>query len=292
MGEIYALTTAVIWSFAVILFKRSGEKIPPFALNFFRVGLASLFFAVTLLVMREPVLGVAPLGDYLILIASGVIAIGISDTLFHKCLNMVGAGINAIVDCLYSPMIIFFAYIILGERLGFWHYIGMVTILAGVLLTTRVEPPEGSSRKRLVAGVFWGVCSMVTLGFGIVIAKPVLDRSPVIWATAVRQIGCFLAMIPVALLSPKRGEIFATFLPQRHWKFMIPGTFLGSYLALIFWIAGMKYTQAGIAAILNQTSSIHILIFASLFLKEPFTRFKLAAAILAIGGVLMVTIGT
>jgi drug/metabolite transporter (DMT)-like permease len=53
----------------------------------------------------------------------------------------------------------------------------------------------------------------------------------------------------------------------------------------------MKYTQAGVAAILNQTSSIHILIFASLFLREPFTRFKLAAAILAVGGVLMVTIG-
>ena len=59
----------------------------------------------------------------------------------------------------------------------------------------------------------------------------------------------------------------------------------------MFWLAGMKYTQAGIAAILNQTSSIHILIFASLFLHEPFTRQKFFSACLAIAGVVLVTLG-
>ena len=113
---------------------------------------------------------------------------------------------------------------------------------------------------------------MATLGLGIVIAKPVLDRSPVMWATAVRQIGCLLTMLPALLLPRVRREVLKTFRPQRHWKFMLPATVLGSYLSLIFWIAGMKYTQAGIAAILNQTSSIHILIFSSIFLKEHFLR--------------------
>lgn len=291
MGELFALSTALIWGFAVILFKKSGEKVPPFTLNFFRVGLASVLFILTFVVMREDLLGRAPLKDYLILIASGVIAIAISDTMFHKCLNMVGAGINAIVDCLYSPSIVFFAYILLGERFNFWHYCGMAVILTGVLITTRIEPPEGSTRKHLLIGISWGVLSMITLGLGIVIAKPVLDRSPVLWATAVRQIGCFLVMLPVALLSPQRGRIFRVFIPHMHWKYMVPATVLGSYLALIFWIAGMKYTQAGVAAILNQTSSIHILIFASIFLKEPFTRYKFWAAFLAMCGVLMVSFG-
>ncbi|MBN2069967.1 MAG: DMT family transporter [Candidatus Krumholzibacteriota bacterium] len=291
MGEIFALVTALIWAFAVILFKKSGEKVPPFALNFFRVGVASVLFVLTFIVIREPILGRAPARDYLILMLSGAIAIAISDTFFHMCLNAVGAGINALVDTLYSPSIIFFAYMILGEKLSLWHFGGLVLVVSGVFLTTKVEPPEGRTRRELVIGVIWGVISMLTLGLGIVIAKPVLERSPVLWATAVRQIGSFLVMIPVALIMPSRREVFSTFLPKKHWKYMIPATVLGSYLALIFWIGGMKYTRAGVAAILNQTSSIHILILASIFLKEPFTRNKLIAAALAISGIILVTFG-
>ena len=132
---------------------------------------------------------------------------------------------------------------------------------------------------------------MVTLGIGIVIAKPVLNHSPVLWATAVRQIGTFLVMLPVALLLPSRKKIFSNFMPMSSWKYMIPGTIIGSFLSVIFWIAGMKYTQAGIAAILNQTSSIHIIIMATIFLKEPLSRRKVIAAVLAAIGILMVTIG-
>ena len=153
MGELFALGTAVFWSFAVILFKRSGEKVPPLALNFFRVGVASLLFLLTFAVMREPLWGMAPLKDYLILVLSGFLAIAISDTLFHRCLNMVGAGINAIVDTLYSPFIVFFAFVLLGERFTFWHYAGMVVIMTGVLVTTRARPPEGSTRRQLLVGI-------------------------------------------------------------------------------------------------------------------------------------------
>ncbi len=291
MGEFFALTTALAWAIAVILFKKSGEKVPPFALNFFRVAVSSVLFALLFVVMRKPLLGVAPVADYLILVASGVIAIAVSDTLFHMCLNRVGAGLNAIVDGLYSPSIVFFAWLLIGERFNAWQLGGMAAVLLGVFIATRHEPPPGATKRQLAAGIAWGVLSMLTLAFGIVIAKPVLDRSPVLWATAVRQIGSFMAMLPVALLLPSRRMIFSNFRPVPSWKYMIPGTVIGSFLALILWIAGMKYTQAGIAAILNQTSSIHIIILATIFLKEPLTRRKIAALVLALIGIAMVTAG-
>ena len=53
----------------------------------------------------------------------------------------------------------------------------------------------------------------------------------------------------------------------------------------------MKYSLAGPAAILNQTSSIYVLIFASIFLNEPFTARKVVASVLAIAGIAMVTLG-
>ena len=137
----------------------------------------------------------------------------------------------------------------------------------------------------------WGVFAMIALSLGIVIAKPVLNRSPVLWATTVRQLGALAVMIPAAIVSPRRRIYFSVFRPRRTWRFTLTGTLLGSFLALLFWIAGMKYTDASIAAILNQSSTIYVLILATVFLKEPFTRRKAVATLLALVGIGMVVLG-
>ena len=137
-------------------------------------------------------------------------------------------------------------------------------------------------------GMLVGVGAMATLGFGIILAKPVLERSDVMWATSVRQFGSLAALVLVAPFVPGRRRRLRVFRPHRAWRYTLPGTILGSYLALILWIAGMKHTTAGSAGILNQTSTIYILIFASLFLKEPFTRRKAVAAFMALFGIILV----
>lgn len=289
MGEFFALLTGAVWASAVILLKRSGEHIPPFSLNLFRVGISTVLLLLTLLAVGEVPWGRGELADYLILFASGIIAIGISDTLFHLSLNMVGAGISAIIDCLYSPFVVLLAFVILGERLAPLQLLGMALVLSGVLAVAWQKPAAGAPPRHLALGVVWGVLSMVTLALGIVIAKPVLNHAPVLWATAMRQVGCLAVMLPVAAAAPRRREILAVFRPSRMWKFMLPGAILGSYFSLLCWIAGMKYTKVGIAAILNQSSTIYILVLAAIFLKEPFTRRKVAASGIALAGILLVT---
>ena len=131
---------------------------------------------------------------------------------------------------------------------------------------------------------------MAAVAVGIVIAKPVLNRSPVLWATAMRQVGCLGVLLPAALMTRRRRQIFRVFRPSASWKFSIPATLLGSYIALIAWIAGMKYTLVGIAAILNQASTVFILMLATVFLREPLTVRKIGAASLAIAGITLVTV--
>jgi drug/metabolite transporter (DMT)-like permease len=291
MGELFSVLAAIIWAFAVIFLRKSGETVSPFALNLFRVAITGPLLILTLVVMREPILSGAPLYDYLILFASGVIAIAISDTLFHKSLNMIGAGISAITGCLYSPFVTVMAFLMLDERLGPWQFAGMALIVAGVMTAARHKPPQYATPRRIAIGVIWGVLAMATVAFGIVIAKPVLLRSSVLWATTVRQIGSLVVLLPAGLILRHRGQIFSVFRPSYSWRFSLPATLLGSYLALIAWIAGMKYTLTGIAAILNQTSTIFILLFATLLLGEALTRRKLFAAALAVTGIMVVTFG-
>ncbi|MFO7652613.1 MAG: DMT family transporter [Candidatus Krumholzibacteriia bacterium] len=287
MGEIFSLLSAVFWGLAVIFFKRTGETVAPLALNLFRVAFSSAVFLLTLAVLQQPLLGVAPPRDYAILAVSGIIAIAISDTFFHMALNRVGAGIQAVVDCLYSPAVVLFGFLLLDERLGPGQFVGMGLVIAGVVVAAGHAPPPGTSGRTLAAGVAFGVIAMATLALGIVIAKPVLERSSVLWATAVRQLVSLVVLLALALLSPRHRFMLKALRPHRDWRFSVPGTLLGSYIALLCWIAGMKLTRAGTAAIFNQTSTIFIFVFAALLLREPFTRRKALAGVLALAGIVV-----
>jgi drug/metabolite transporter (DMT)-like permease len=59
---------------------------------------------------------------------------------------------------------------------------------------------------------------------------------------------------------------------------------------MLIWLAGMKYAKVSIASALNQTSTIFVLLFAALILKERITLRKVAAIILAVAGAILVFI--
>ena len=70
---------------------------------------------------------------------------------------------------------------------------------------------------------------------------------------------------------------------------LILGSILGTFLSVIFWLAGYKYTLAGRAAIYNQLSTIFIILMAAIFLKEAMTRRKWLAVSCAFFGALLVS---
>lgn len=298
IGQSCALLTALIWALAIVLFKRGGETVPPLALNLFKNTVGLVLLAVTLLIWRPDFGDFAsrPAKDYWILLASGFIGIAVADTIFLHALNLVGVGIQAIVDCLYSPFVILFAYLLLAESLSPHHYAGAGLILSAVLISSRHKPPPNRTPRQITIGVLLGAVSMALMAYGIVLAKPVLDSHggdfPLLWATALRLLA---GTLPLALWIPfsaERAAARAIFKPGPAWRFCVPGAFLGAYLSMILWLAGFKYIEkSGIAGILNQTSTVFALIFATVILKEGFTRRKLLAVLLAMGGVVLASGG-
>jgi drug/metabolite transporter (DMT)-like permease len=271
--------------------RKSGESISPFALNIFRVTVTTPLLILSVVAASQPLISGAPPVDYLILAASGIISIAVSDTLLHHSINLIGAGLSAIACSVYAPMVTLMAFLLLDESLGPWQFAGMAFVVLAIVTAAKHAPPEGTTRGQIIKGVLYGVGAMATVGLGIVIAKPVLLRSPVLWATTVRQAGSLAVMLPLALAMPDRKRLFSVFRPSRSWRFSLTATMLGSYGSLILWIAGFKYALSGVAAILNQTSTIFILLFASLFLGERINRRKAIAATLGMAGILMVTLG-
>ncbi len=291
LGQAMALGAAVVWAVAVILFKKSGESVHPIGLNFFKGVLSATLLIPTIWLYGETLFRDVPAVDYWMLFASGALGIGIADTLFFMSLNSLGAGRSAIVDCLYSPSIISLSIIFLGESLTSWQIVGTTLIVSAVLSILWDKPEVTTDRRKVLLGVLWGALAMITMAVGIVMIKPLLAESPLLWATEIRLFGGLAILVLVWLFHPARKAIAASIMAPQRWVYTWSGSFLGAYLSMILWLGGMKYTQASTAAALNQTSNIFIFIFAALILKEKITTVRLIAIALGVAGACLVTFG-
>lgn len=291
LGETFSLLAAINWAFAVILFKKSGETVHPIGLNLFKNILSIVLLIPTIYVFGQTLFYPAPSSHYLLFLLSGALGIGLADTLFFKSLNLLGAGLSAVVMCMYSPFIIILSFLYLDEALTLVQFIGVVVILFAVLTATGRENSSDIGKKAVLRGVLLGVISMACNAVGVVAIKPVLEISPLLWVTEVRLIGGAIVLLLVLALHSSRRTIIRSVFSTKRWGYTVSGSFMGAYLAMIIWLAGMKYTQASIAAALNQTSTIFTFMFAALLLREKVTPLRVLGILFGFSGVLLVTFG-
>jgi drug/metabolite transporter (DMT)-like permease len=286
LGEILALASAVVWAVAVILFRVSGKDVHPIGLNLFKNMFALLLLLLVMPVLHKPFFQPATLTQIGLLFLSGFLGIAVSDTLFFMSLNILGASLAAIVDCCYSPFVIILSSVFLSERLNSWQLSGVLLIITAVLTIARKSRGENGrlSRKNLIRGIILGILAMLFVAIGIVLVKPMLYGVEIFWATGVRLIGGTLGVLAFIPLHPKRREVLRPLIDLSNWKAMVPASFFGSFLSLLFWMGGMKYAFASVAAILNQMNTIIVFILAAVFLKEKATPWKIVAVALAFIG--------
>ena len=290
LGEACALLAAVCWSYATILFRRSGRTVPPLALNLFKNLLALVLFVVTLFVLRTWPEGPISNNDRVLLLVSGAIGIGVSDVLFFMTLNRVGAGLQAIITTSYSPSIILLSVLFLHERLSAGQVGGVLLILLAVSVVAYTRSADdGLHRRTLARGVIFGLLSTATQAVSIVMVKPLLSRSPLLWANSWRLVGGVIASAAIFALLPARRQELSTIRNPAGWWVLVPGAVMGSYVSLLFWLGGMKFTQASTAAALNQTATLWTFVLAAVMLKEPISRGRVAALALGMAGVALVT---
>jgi drug/metabolite transporter (DMT)-like permease len=290
-GEALSLLCAIVWALAVILFRKSGEKVHPLALNTFKNLAATLLLLPTMLVLSEPLLHQAPASVYFLLLLSGALGIGVGDTLLFMSLNRIGAGLTGIVVCMYSPFVIALSFWLLNERLTSLQFIGALLIITAILIATIEKKKSAVKPLNIVTGTVLGVIASAAMAIGVVIIKRILETSPLLWTTQIRLFGGILVLIFILAVHPRRHLIYGSLVTTQKWSYTISSSIVGAYLAMIIWLGGLKYTQAAIASALNQTSTIFIFIFASAFLRESLSTRRIIGIVLAFCGTMLVSFG-
>lgn len=298
MGEICSLLSAIFWALAIIIFKKIGDRVSPMVINPVKSIIGLLLFVLTCLIMGIPLSPNVQFSntDLLILSISGIIGIGIADIIFLHSLNILGAGISAIVDTVYSPFVILFAFILLGESLTSIQLIGGALIIGSVLYASTKIQTIPVDRKRFKQGILYGIGSIAMMAFGIVMIKPILNTVSdnvglQLWIAGYRLVSGVLVSGSIMLIANRKQNILGALRDRTLWLPLIVSSVLAAYLGIAMWVMGMSMTTASISSILNQTATIFILIFAWIFLGEPLTKRRILSIVVAMCGAYLVFIG-
>jgi drug/metabolite transporter (DMT)-like permease len=288
LGEILALSAALCWAFGVVLFKRAGESVPPLSLNLFKGCVGLVLLTPTIPLFGGDLFPAVPWTTWAMLMFSGFLGIAVADTMFFISLERLGAGLTAVVDTSYTPILIGLSYVWLGERLTTTYLVGAALIVSGLLVGGAERPPAGKTRSDLVIGSAIGVTGILVMGVGIVMVKPLLNELPVLWSAWVRLLGGTAGVVPFMVLHRDRRALFGVLRPSPSWRWAVPASVLGPYLAMTSWIGGMKLIAVSRATLLNQLSTIFLFVLATVILKEPLTSRRALAVALALGGAVLV----
>jgi len=287
IGIICAVSAALFWASAVIMFKKSGEVLSPTALNLFKGVVTLLLLIPTLWFSGTPLFPNRPFGEWLLFGLSGFMGITLADNFFFMALKRLGAGLWAVVDCLYLPFIILLSAVFLNEQIGLKRMVGATLVIVAIVAGSYSGRSAKCSQRDFLAGLFWGTLAVSLLAGSIIMVKPLLETTSVLWASYVRLLAGVAGLLVLAVIQPERKRTLRVLLPSQAWKIALPASIVGNYLAMIAWLAGFKYTLVSVAAILNQLSTIFTFILAAVFLKEPVTLPRMIAILLAVAGALL-----
>ncbi len=285
LGEICALAAALCWSVSLVLFKRT-EQVSPQGLNLFKNVVAIALLALTLAVLGRGFDTTRPAGDWLRLVASGVLGIAIADTLVFMALRRLGAGLLAVVDCAYAPTIVCLSVFALHEQVGAQFAFGAALVLGGVLAAALER--RGPAQPKVLGGVLLGLTGIVAMGVGVILAKPVLARGDLVEVTIIRLVAGVAGQLVWMAAVPAERDALTVLRPSRSWRTLVPAAVLSSYLSMLLWLGGFKWAPASRAAVLNQLTTVFTIVLARVFLGEALPLRRALAAVAAIAGALMV----
>ena len=286
-GEFFALASAFSWAWAIILFRKAGDSLPPFELNLFKNLLGFSLVLPTLAIAEGYRLPAFTLEEIGITLLSGILGIAVADTWFLRALSLMGASRTGIVGSLLSPFVVVLSILFLGESLRGWQIVGFALVMGGILLVTWRQKRREVDSQHLRKGVFYGVGAVFLMAVGVVMVKGILETRPFMWATELRLVGGIAGMVIYMAFRGQFATVWQRFMQPLPWRHILPASFLGAYLSMMMWLAGYKFITASEASVLNETANAWIVLLAWLVLGESIGHRKVVGLLLTSAGVII-----
>jgi drug/metabolite transporter (DMT)-like permease len=288
IGEFAALLTAIFWTVTSLAFEAASHKIGSIAVNIIRLIIGFAFLSVFNLIWRGFVLPVdASIDNWLWLSLSGLVGFVFGDLFLFKSYTMIGSRFSMLIMTLVPPITAFFSFIILGERLTLFHYLGMTLTFSGIAMAifSRSAKGEKLSLKLAPKGIIYAFGGAVGQALGLVLSKFGMKNYDPFAATQIRIIaGIFGYILLVTILA--RWSIVKNATHNKSGMTLTSvGAFFGPFLGVSFSLIAIKYTEAGIASTIMALVPVFIILPAVVLFKQKVTLPEILGSIVSVGGV-------
>ncbi|MBF2087866.1 MAG: DMT family transporter [Synechococcales cyanobacterium K44_A2020_017] len=285
IGELAALTAALIWAVASSIYASLGKQVSPLALNLSK-GLIAITLVGLTLVGRGTWPNV-PGWAIALLLLSGGIGIGLGDTAFFTSLNCLGARRGLLLESLAPPMAALIALMVLQEYLPLAAWLGIMLTVGGVswvVVERTPSTPQFQARPR--RGILFGFLAALSQASGAVLSRAALSGSEIdpLWSTFLRLVGALLVLVILVAMRQQQGEVVALGRSRRLALTVAVTAFFGTYLAIWLQQVALKFTAAGIAQALGATSPLFVIPIA-VWMGDRVSPRALLGMVVALGGV-------
>lgn len=277
-----------MWAVASVLYGIVGQKIPPLQLNLVKGIVAIACLSLTIWLTGESLPISAPL-PIALLCLSGVVGISLGDTAFLAAINHLGARRVLLIGTLAPPITAIAANLVLNEQLNLRAWCGILLTIMGVawVITERVPNVNNNSPEHLLRGVFFAVLAAITNATGTVISRLAFATGnvPPLWAALLRLSAAVLVLFVWVCFNRQQQSLSHPY--WRSWRVLMLSclaAFGGTYLGIWLQQIAIKFTAAGIASTLLQTSPLFVIPIA-FCVGEKVSWRAIAGVIIAITGI-------
>lgn len=287
---ISALTSALLWAFAAILFKKLGNNVSPLGINLGKGIIASLFLGILLLFMGHEAINNR---TFLFLGISGLLGITLGDTFYFESLVRLGPRLTLIVTTLIPVVTMLLAIIFLHEKFLFVSWAGIILTLYGVFLVLWERAGVSCRPENWRSGIKYGLLTVFCCASGIIFSKMSLGLTSALKATFIRQIFGVMGLLFWGAIGFRwKDWLKPMFFDRNILRKLFFASFIGTFLGTWFCIIALKYTHAAIATTLNATSPLFILPLSFFVLKEKISFRAIIGSFIAVTGVGLIFFGT
>ncbi len=288
LGEFAALLTAVFWTVTSFSFESASNKLGSVVVNIFRLVIGFVFLSVFCFIRRGLMFpSDASYENWLWLSLSGLVGFVFGDLFLFKSYMLIGSRFSMLIMTLVPPITAFFSFIILGEKLALFHYLGMTLTFSGIAIAifSRDGKGEKLSLKLAPRGILYAIGGAVGQALGLVLSKLGLKDYDPFAATQIRIMAGIIGYTLLVTVLFRWGNVIRATRNKEGMLLTSLGAFFGPFLGVSFSLIAVKYTEAGIASTIMALVPVFIILPAVVLFKEKVTLPEVFGAVISVAGV-------
>jgi DME family drug/metabolite transporter len=294
IGELAALGAAVCWTVSAILYKEGLRSLKPVSANIVRLASTSVFLIGCIFVLGKiELLASLPLNIAVLATVSGILGLGLGDTLYMVSLKRIGVARAVPITCTYPLFTLLWTALLLNEPLKLQIILGALAIVFGIWLLSREKEASDSSRKKnllkgvgaaLATAAFWSV-SITMMNMAVTLPETdSLDYAFVINALRVSSIAVFMLVFAPLI---DRSTSFLR-MNRKTLASIVSGGVVALALGWFFLAASFLYVPESQAVPISSTSPLFSAIAGIAFLREKVTAKIVAGSAVIVVGIFLI----